>query len=266
MAHRGGTVLVTGAGSGPGRLAARNHARAGCPVVALDEDAAALRGTAEGFPEIRAELVDLTDPRAIEAVVARADANPGPIGRVYATAAEMPLGAVLEQDAATFHRVMGLNYGGMVNAVRAVLPAMLRRGRGDLVLFASIAGWVPSLRMAAYGAAEAAVLAFAEILYHENRGRGVRFACACPPPPLRAPSQPTRRSLWTRAGPLRPGNAGAREIPDPQEVLDAVEAALERGEFWVFPGRGTRRLWRLRRLLPERLWRTVHRHDDGTGI
>ena len=45
---------------------------------------------------------------------------------------------------------------------------------------------------------------------------------------------------------------------DPNQVLDAAEEALERGELWVFPGRGTSLVWRLRRFLPGLMWRRVH--------
>jgi short-subunit dehydrogenase len=54
---------------------------------------------------------------------------------------------------------------------------MLERGEGDFINFASMAGWLPTLYMGAYDASKFAVVAFSEILYHENRNQGVRFAC-----------------------------------------------------------------------------------------
>ena len=45
----------------------------------------------------------------------------------------------------------------------------------------------------------------------------------------------------------------------PEVVLDAIEDGLERGELFVFPGRGTKLLWRIRRFAPGLMWRRVHR-------
>jgi short-subunit dehydrogenase len=90
------------------------------------------------------------------------------------------------------------------------------------------------------------VVAFADVLRQESRRSGVRFACVCPPPvetPLLAQATSNPKFLQS----LRP-------LP-PSQVLDALETALERGRFWVFPGRGTALAWRLRRLLPGPLWR-----------
>jgi hypothetical protein len=45
---------------------------------------------------------------------------------------------------------------------------------------------------------------------------------------------------------------------EPKEVLEAIERSLEKGEFWVFPGKGTRFGQRMRRFLPELVWKGVH--------
>jgi len=86
----------------------------------------------------------------------------------------------LEQDPAEIHRVMQVNYGGVVNVSIAVLPRMLERRRGSLVNFASIAGWIPNMHPGAYCASKFAVVAYTEILHQENRDRGVHVACVCP--------------------------------------------------------------------------------------
>ena len=53
-----------------------------------------------------------------------AEATLGPVHRVYNAAAIMPLGKLLEQDNATVHRIMAINYGGLVNVAQAALPAV----------------------------------------------------------------------------------------------------------------------------------------------
>jgi short-subunit dehydrogenase len=131
---------------------------------------------------------------------------------------------------------------------------MLERRRGDMILFASMAGWVPTLLMGAYNASKFAVVAFSEVLHHENRGRGVRMACVCPPPVATPLLDQGRATAWPKL---------LDQMPpiEPQAVLDEIETTLERDRFWVFPGRGTAFGWRLRRFVPSLLWRAVHRAE-----
>jgi short-subunit dehydrogenase len=179
------------------------------------------------------------------------------VKRVYSAAAIMPLGRILDQPRDVIHKVMEINYSGVVNVAKAALPPMLERGEGDFINFASMAGWLPTLYMGAYDASKFAVVAFSEILYHENRNRGVRFACVCPPPVRTPLLNQARDTVW-------PKFFDQIEHLEPETVLDAIEQALERGEFFVFPGKGTRLGWRLRRWFPDLLWRRIHAAEDAS--
>lgn len=249
MAFHGQVALITGAASGMGRLAAQQLAAAGATVAAFDVDEEGLRQTASGFESIRKWPVDVTNAPSVDAAVKEVEEQLGAIDRVYNAAAIMPTSLLLEQDRETIHRIMAINYGGTVNVTLATLPGMLERGSGDLINFASLAGWVPTLHFGAYNASKFAVVAFSDVLHHENRGRGVRVACVCPPPvatPLldQALSKPR---LLEQTPPIAP-----------ELVLDAIERSLERGELFVFPGRGSKLAWRVRRFLPGLMWRRLH--------
>jgi len=252
MSFSGKTVLITGAGSGMGRLAVRNMVAAGARVAALDVNEAGLAETAAGHGSVRSFVVDVSDFAHTTEVVREVEAELGPIARVYNAAAIMPLGLLLEQDIELIHKIMAINYGGVVNIAKATLPAMLEHGSGDMILFASMAGWLPTIYMGAYNASKFAVVAFAEVLYHENRNRGVRFACVCPPPvntPLLAQG---RATVW-------PKLLDATPPIEPQDVLDAIDRTLEDGSFWVFPGKGTKAGWLMRRFAPGLLWKRIHK-------
>ena len=67
---------------------------------------------------------------------------------------------------------MAVNYGGTVNAVQAVLPAMARRRAGELILFGSTGGSVLVPDCGAYCASKAATNVYAEMLIEEMRGSG----------------------------------------------------------------------------------------------
>lgn len=252
MPFDGEVVLVTGGASGMGRLAAWRMADAGKKVAAVDVNEAGLVETARGRDAIRTWTLDVTDTQAVEERIREIESALGPIDRVYNAAAIMPTGLLLEQDTRDILRIMDVDYGGVVNVSKATLPGMLERGRGDLINFASIAGWSPTLHFGAYNAAKFAVVAFSEVLYHENRNQGVRFCVVCPPPvatPLldQAKSQP---KILKEKGmePIRP-----------EEVLDAIERDLDRGRLFCFPTRRTHVAHLLRRFAPGLVWAGVHR-------
>jgi len=251
MGFHGKVVFITGGGSGMGRLAAQRHADDGAEVVAVDVNEAGLAETAAGRSKIHTFRLDVTDVAAVDLLIREVEDRWGPIDRVYNAAAIMPTAFLVEQTAAQIGRVMDVNYKGLVNVTMAVLPGMLRRGTGDLVNFASIAGWVPSPHFGAYDASKFAVVAFTEVLAHENNGKGVRFLCICPPPvrtPLLDQAVSKPRVMFQFMRPMRPG-----------KVLDEIEDGLERGELFVFPGLGTTTMWRVRRFFPGFTWSVLRR-------
>jgi NAD(P)-dependent dehydrogenase (short-subunit alcohol dehydrogenase family) len=250
MAFHGRVALVTGAASGMGRLAARRLASGGAQVAALDVNEAGLRETRGDDARIHPHAVDVTDARAVAELVRRVEAELGPIDRVMNAAAIMPTDRLLDQDAELVNRIMAINYGGTANVTLAALPGMIARRRGDLVNFASVAGWMPTLHFGAYNASKFAVVAFTEVLAHENRASGVRFACVCPPPvatPLldQAKSQP---KVLDQLPPIAP-----------ETVLDAIERDLERGRLMVYPDRNASATVWLRRHFPRFTWWNIHR-------
>jgi NAD(P)-dependent dehydrogenase (short-subunit alcohol dehydrogenase family) len=253
MAFHGKVALITGAGSGMGQIAARRIAEQGAKVAALDVNEEGLRQTASGYDNVRNFAVDVTNMQAVDAAVKEIETDLGPIDRVMNAAAIMPTARLIDQSREEMHRIMDINYGGLVNVTMATLPGMIERGSGDMVNFASMAGWLPAPDMGAYHASKFAVVAFCEVLYWENRNKGVRFACVCPPvvnTPLleQARSNPN----WLSSAPRI----------EPEVVLDAIEKSLEKGELFVFPGRGTKIAWRLRRWFPGLIWSNFKRSEN----
>ena len=183
----------------------------------------------------------------------RVESELGPIDRVMNAAAIMPTERLLNQDADLINRIMAINYGGTVNVTMAVLPGMLRRGRGDLVNFASVAGWLPTLHFGAYNASKFAVVAFTEVLYHENRktrrSLRVRLPAAgrdAAPRPGEVAAQDPDRAAADRAGAgarrdrARPRAREADGLPGPRRRRDRLAAPPPAGPHLVerAPGRG----------------------------
>jgi NAD(P)-dependent dehydrogenase (short-subunit alcohol dehydrogenase family) len=242
-------ALITGAGSGMGQLSAWRLAAAGVQVAALDVDEAGLERTATHTPQVTPFVCDVRDDEAIAKVIAEFEGQHGPLDRVVNAAAVAPGALLAEQPVDESRRVFEINVMGVVNVTRLTLPAMLERRRGDLIMYGSLAGWLPSQRFGAYSASKAAVVSYSETLWHENQGSGVRIVCACPPV--------VDTPLLDRIGEQGPKSLAEQPRIRPEEVLDSIELALDAGTPFAFPGRGTKTLWRVRRFWPSLLWKRI---------
>jgi short-subunit dehydrogenase len=244
-------ALVTGAASGMGQLAARRLAAAGASVAAVDVDESGLDATVARAPTMRPWMCDVADAAAVEQTTKEIEAALGPVDRIVHAAGVCLPGALADQPVDEIERTIVVNYLGTVHVVKSLLPGMLERHRGDVVLFASLAGWLPSPHLGAYAASKHAVVAFSEVLAYENRGSGVRFACVCPP----VVETPMVDGIRARDDVALGGQRGI----DASVVLDAIDQALDAGELFVLPGRGTKAAWRTRRFAPKLIWRQIDR-------
>ena len=250
-------ALVTGAASGMGQLAARRLAAAGASVAAVDVDGDGLDATVLRAPTMRSWECDVTDAGAVEQLVKDVESAFGPIDRLVHAAGICRPGLLAEQEVEEIDRTIAVNYLGTAHAVLAVLPGMLDRRHGEIVAFASLAGWLPSPRLGAYSASKHAVVAFMEILAYENRGSGVRFACVCPP----VVDTPMVAGIRARDDAALGGQRGI----EPRIVLDAIERSLDADELFVLPGKGTKAVWRARRFAPGLIWRQIERATTRRG-
>lgn len=250
MAFHGDVALITGSGRGMGALSARRLARGGARVAAVDREADGVERLADEFDNVHAFACDVTDTAAVDDLLGRVRTDLAGPDRLVNAAGILRTGSVEDMPTDEILDVMAVNFGGTVNVVKAALPGMLERGRGDIVNFASLAGWIPAHGIAAYSASKHAVVAFTEVLAHEHLGTGLRVCCVCPP------------TVDTKMlDDIGPENASltVQEPIAPEVVVDAVEGSLDAGDIFCFPGRGTRGLQRARRLAPAVIWRGAHR-------
>ena len=130
----GRVALVTGGSSGIGEATARRLAAEGARVASLDLQERAPEG-------VLALAADVTDSAQVEAAVARAEAELGPLD-VLVCSAGIPGRSLrtVDVDDAEWRRVFAINSDGVFFSNRAVLPGMVERGYGRIVNVASIAG------------------------------------------------------------------------------------------------------------------------------
>jgi NADP-dependent 3-hydroxy acid dehydrogenase YdfG len=172
----GRRAIVTGASSGIGAATARSLAKLGARVVLVGRDRARLEAVRADCPGAEAVALDVRDAASVERELAPLGADLAVLGAGLAFGAE----SVVQGDPGEWRTVIETNVLGVLHVARAVLPAMLERGRGDLVLLGSVAGRQVYPGGTVYCASKHAVRALYEGLRLDCAGSGVRFATVDP--------------------------------------------------------------------------------------
>jgi len=181
-------VLITGGSSGIGLEVARAVLAQGARVsiVARDPERLAsvedlLEAEAGDPTRVAAEPADVTDPAALERALGLLTTQFGPVDVLVAGAGAARPGHFAELDVAVFREQMDLNYFGALYAVRAVVPSMVERNRGHVVLVSSTAGIIGVYGYSAYAPAKFALRGLAETLRAELKPAGVVVTIVYPP-------------------------------------------------------------------------------------
>lgn len=235
-------AVVAGASEGLGAAFAETLAARGMNLLLLARRVELLaevkqRLSAERSIEIRTEACDLARhdlADVLEALTRGLD-----IGLVVYNAAYSPIGEALDQPLAELLRVVDVNVRGPLVLARTLVPTMVSRGRGGLVLMSSMAGFQGAPRIATYAASKAFNIVLGEGLWSELSPRGVDVVVSCAGA-IRTPGY-QQASKGEAPGTLDAGVVA-------QQTLDA----LGRGAL-IVPG-ATNQLARfmLGRLLPRR--------------
>jgi len=184
-------AIVSGGTFGLGREIAIHLAGAGYDVVTfglrvisgleghdtLDETEAELNS--RGLSAEVAE-VDVTDERAVTALIGDVAKRYGRVDCLVANAAIGPLGTVLDTEPELWDRIMAVNLKGTYLCARAAIPAMKRGGRGgSIVIVGSGAGWGKP-NMAAYAASKGGLVALAQSMAYDHFHDGIRVNTVIP--------------------------------------------------------------------------------------
>jgi len=173
-------AIVTGATRGIGRATARALDQRGALVGAIARSGDELKLLADELDRAVALPADVSDRDALESAISGFASDAGPVGIAVANAGLTQTMPFVDLDPEKADEIIRVNLLGTMNTVRAVLPAMLDRGRGHLVAVSSGAGLRAFPWAAVYGASKAGQKAFAEALRHELSGSGVSLTTVYP--------------------------------------------------------------------------------------
>ncbi len=177
----GKVSIITGGGSGMGRVAAELFAREGARVVVADYSEAAGQETVDRVTAAGGEATfvkaDVSQEAEARAMVQHAVATFGRLDTLYNNAGVMPEAdhSVVDTDVDTWDRVMAINVRGVFLGCKYAIPAMLEQGSGSIINIASFVAILGcSVPQDAYTASKGAVLALTRS--HRRAVRGPRRA------------------------------------------------------------------------------------------
>ncbi len=173
----GKTIIITGAGSGFGKLAATKLGKRGGRIVCADIDGDAAQRTARDIVDAGGKAIsvaaDVSKIEDMQAVAQGALDAFGAIDVMVNNAGIMPLAYLADHGDAlpAWNECIDINFKGVMNGSVAVFDQMTAQGRGHIVNMSSIYGNRPTAGAAVYGATKAAVDYFSHALRQEGRGK-----------------------------------------------------------------------------------------------
>ncbi|MFL5976938.1 MAG: SDR family NAD(P)-dependent oxidoreductase, partial [Solirubrobacterales bacterium] len=253
-------AAVTGASSGIGREIALELARRGYDVVITAEDAellsaqAAVQAEGAGVESVRC---DLREPSGVDRFHAAIEADGRPLGVIALNAGVGQGGPFLDNDLADELSIVDLNITSTLRLAKLVLPGMVARGSGRVLVTSSIASEMPGSFQAVYNASKSFLQSFAEAVQNELQGTGVTLTSLMP--------GPTDTEFFERADMLDTA-VGTGEKDDPADVArDGFEAMMAGEERVVSHSLKTKVQGRASRVLPDSAKAAMHRRMAEPG-
>ena len=247
MRLKGKTALITGAGSGMGRLAAEMFAREGAQIVAVDVKEGPLQETAASVEgaggSIIAVATDVTQADGVRGAVAAGVKTFGKLDVLYNNAGIFPDEdtSVVETEEAVLQRVLDVNLKGVWLCCKYGVPELIKAGGGSVINIASFVALVGcTVPQDAYTASKGAVLSLTRSLAVQYGPHKVRANAICPGPiltPMLESLFPSEEEKMKRLNRIPLGRFGrAEDIVYAGIYLASDESSWTTGTTFVVDG------------------------------
>lgn len=178
------SIVITGASSGIGEALALDYAEPGTALALNGRDLARLQAVtaacrAKGAT-VDAESIDVTDRLALAGWLARFD-DAHPVDLVVANA-----GVSIDKDNSSLddfaivRKTLAVNVDGVLNTVEPLVGRLMKRGRGQIAVVSSLAGFIGLPYSASYNASKAAVRVWGESVRYVLKKSGIGVSVICP--------------------------------------------------------------------------------------
>lgn len=184
---KGKVAVVTGAASGIGLASTEAMLTAGARVVLVDRDEAALTALCSKLGDAAIPLViDLLDPKACATLAPRVLETAGQIDILHANAGSYVGGDLVDADTAAIDRMLNLNVNVVMKNVHDVLPHMIGRRSGDIIVTSSLAAHFPTPWEPVYASSKWAINCFVQTVRRQVFKHGIRVGSISPGPVISA--------------------------------------------------------------------------------
>ena len=183
----GKVAVVTGGASGIGLASAEAMLAAGARVVVVDRDDAAMQALHEKHGDALIPLrIDLLDPKDCATLLPRVLEQAGQLDILHANAGSYVGGDLVDADTGAIDRMLHLNVNVVMKNVHDVLPHMIARRTGDIIVTSSLAAHFPTPWEPVYAASKWAVNCFVQTVRRQVFRHGIRVGSISPGPVISA--------------------------------------------------------------------------------
>ncbi|MEI6895183.1 MAG: SDR family oxidoreductase [Colwellia sp.] len=247
-------IIITGGSSGIGLALAEHFVKHGAHVALmarnqqrLDEaKATCLALCCNAAQKVATFSVDLSDHNALLSTTTRVLKEFGSPDILITSAGQVVSNRFLATEPSVFDQIIDINLKGTRDFIRALLPSMINRKSGQVVLIASMAGLVPTYGYSAYNASKFALVGFSGALRQEMREHNIRVSTVCPPevatPMVELEAEtilPQTRLLKDMCGTL-----------STEQVIKETIQGMQKNQRLIIPGFLARMTYRLYRWFP----------------
>jgi ribitol 2-dehydrogenase len=179
----GKVAAVTGAASGIGLASAEAMLAAGARVMMIDRDATALKALSQKHGAALTPLViDLLDPKDCATLLPKILEAAGRLDILHANAGAYVGGDLVDADTGSIDRMLNLNINVVMKNVHDVLPHMIERRMGDIIVTSSLAAHFPTPWEPVYASSKWAINCFVQTVRRQVFKHGIRVGSISPGP------------------------------------------------------------------------------------